>query len=430
MRFFCILITALCAVFVSCKRTKNRDLIPLSSDWNEGQKVLSIADSCPSMRLVTDNVVHLQAEGQDKSLTNGIIQEGESLVMTYRYLPLETTEECLIGKIEKIDSDDSSVFIFDRDNSSAMRFSLEDGSFICKYGSRGRGPGEFVSLNYMAVDKRKKEVCLLDFDQYKLMYFNYDGTFLREEPQFYGFSQMEFCGERMLLSTRTSENTMAPSINHNALVLAEQNQLPLFKGFPYPEHFYDKFHYTKFYSFVRSGDDIYYNHVLSDTIWQIKEDGECEAKYVVKFPGRDNLFDEKDFQQISEEDYEAKRSGVPCFTGNYTITHDFVIAEVFNGSTIVYCTSTGHYYYGYPGNKYFDGGASFRGKFTLDGTSFVDVLQPFELLKKHAFFKEIYSAISYDAYWNKRLNEEERRLLQKMTPEDNPILVIADLEPF
>ena len=425
-----IYVMALCAMTYSCKRTNVTEVRPISSTYQDSTKVLMIEDKYPCIKLITDNVVHLQAKGKDETQPNGLIQNGAPLAMKYRYLPLETTDECLIGNIEQLDSDDSSIFVFDRDNHSALRFSLEDGSFLCKYGSLGRGPGEYISLNHMAIDKKNKEVCLLDFTQYKLMYFDYDGKFLREEPQFYAYSSMEFCGKNIVLHTGQSNNDMAPSINFSRLILANMNQTPLFRGFPYSEHLYDQFGYTVSTPLIKCKDDLYYIYELSDTIWQIREDGICEAKYVFKFPGRDNLFDEKDFQQLTTAEYKEKKKDIPASAGDITITDNFIRAAILNGQPMIYCISTGNYYYGLSNSFVFGIHTSFEGKFTLDGTSFVDVLEPFNLLQPYSFAKKNFNAVQYNYYWNNQLTEEERQLLQKMTPEDNPILMIIDIEPF
>lgn len=422
--------TALCASVLSCKRADTIELSPLSSDFRDTIKVLNLEEKYPSMNMVTDSIVHLQAKGKDETQPYGLIQRREPLAMKYRYLPLETTEECLIGHIEQLDSDDTLIFIFDRDNHSALCFSLKDGSFICKYGSSGRGPGEYVALNYMAIDKKRKEVCLLDFNQYKLMYFSYDGEFLREQPQFYAYCRMEFCGGNMVLGTEQSENTMAPSINHSRLILAKPDQTPLFKGFTYAEHLYDEFGFTVSTPFVKCKNDLYYIYELSDTIWQIKENGTCEAKYVFKFPGRDNLFTEKDFQHLTMEEFDERRKNIPIFAGDITITENFIRAHIFNGQPMVYCISTGHYYYGLSNSYIFGIHTTFEGNHTLDGKSFVDALQPFEILQHYSFAKENFNEAQYNDYWNRQLTEEERQLLQKMTPEDNPILMIIDIEPF
>ena len=402
----------------------------MSSNYSDTSKVLLMEDKYPCMKLVTDNPIHLQAKGIDETQPYGLIQDGNPLDIKHRYLPLETTEECLIGHIDKLLSDESSIFVFDNDNNSTLRFSQKDGSFICRYGKHGRGPGEYIDITDMAIDRIKKEVCLLDFTQYKLLFFSYDGEFLREEPQYYGFGDIEYCGGNILLCTRYSNNDMAPSINHNSFVLAKPDQTPLFRGFPYPEHLMDNFNHAIFYPWITCKDTVYFTYELSDTIWQVKEDGVCEAKYVFKFPGRGNKFDENDFMQITNEAYDAKTKDAPSFEGHIAITENFIRADIINGQPMVYCISTGHHYYGLSRHRIFATSKSFDGRFTLNSTSFVDILQPFELLKNHTFIKEKFADFQYADYWNNQLTEEERQLLQKMTPEDNPILMIIDIEPF
>ena len=425
-----IYVMALCAMAISCKKASMTEVRPLSSSYSDTTNVLMIEDEYPCMKLVTDNVVHLQAKGMDETQPYGIIQCGEPLKTKHRYLPLETTEECLIGRIDKLLSDDSSIFILDSGNKSAFCFSQADGSFICRFGTQGRGPGEYISLDDITIDRKKKEVCLLDFTQYKLLFFSYDGRLLREVPQFYGYGDVAYCGDNLLLCTRYSHNSNAPGINNSSIVLAKSDQTPLFRGFPFPEHYMDNYNSCLLNNFITCRDDVYFVYELSDTIWQIKETGVCEAKYVLKFPGRDNMFEEKYFQQITSEDFKAKTDGQPYFGGNVAITDNFIRVDIIYGQRMVYCISTGHHYYGLSGHYYFAGYNNFKGSFTLNGTSFVDVLQPFDVCKKDLNRKETYTKKQYDHYWDYQLTEEERRLMQKMTPEDNPILVIIDIEPF
>lgn len=426
MKNIYVYILVLSTLTFSCKKAHVTEVRPLASDYADTTKVLCIEDKYPCMKLITDKAVHLKVSEEKveyNMLNDSVIK------MKTRYIPLETKEECLIGSIHKLESDDSSIFIFDRNNGSALRFSQKDGSFLCRYGAKGRGPGEYVTLAEMSVNKKKKEVCLIDFDQYKLMFFNYDGVLLREEPLYYGFSRIEFFENTMILHTHHSDNTMAPSINNNRLVLAQFDQTPLYVGFSFPKSL-NQFSQGEKHCFITCKDEVYYNHVLSDTIWQIKENGTCEARYVFKFSGRDNLFDEKDFQTITNEEYEQKTKDVPYYRDNIIITENFIRARINKATQLLYCISTGHYIYGEPCRAIFGYWQPFYADFSLNGTSLVRVLQPFEIIKNHQFIKENFNEYQYSLYWKNDVTAEERLLFQKMTAEDNPILMIMDIEPF
>lgn len=424
-------IVALAATVFSCKKAHVTEVRPYASNYTDTTKVLHIEDKYPCMKLITDKAIHIQADKKEANKEILYTLQGDNVVkMKTRFLPLETTEECLIGNISKLASDDGSLFVFDKTNKSALRFSQKDGSFLCRYGTPGRGSGEYVTPIDMAINKKKKEVCLLDFSLFKLMYFNYDGVLLREEPLYYVYNKMEFLANTMILHTHYNENATAPSVSNNRLVLAKPDQTPLFVGFSFPKGFSDNFNYSELRCFTTCKDEVYYTHVLSDTIWQIKENGICEARYVLKFPGRDNLFTEKDFQQLTNEEYKERTKDVSYFYDYMFITDNFVYVDLYNGSTLLYCISTGHCMYN-PSHSLFAEPHGFHVDFTVNDTSFGLVLQPFELIKQNKLFKDVlFNESQYNNYWNKQLTEEERQLLQKMTPEDNPVLMIMDIEPF
>jgi hypothetical protein bfra3_20315 len=409
---------------ISCKKPNVIEVKPYDKEHADSTQVLLVKDKYPCMKLATNNAISLPV-----SETESDLEECDIRIKRH-YIALETTEECLIGTISKILSEDSCVFIFDRANNSVLRFSQKDGSFLNKFGNQGRGPGEYTELVDISLNKKNKELCLYDQFGYKNMYFSYDGTLLREEPLYYFYNRIEFLGDYRILHTDLNQNTQIPSICNNRLVLAEPDQTPLYVGFAFPEKLSINFHQGSKHPLITCNGDIYYTHVLSDTIWQIKKDGICEAKYIFKFPNRGNLFDERDFSEITDDEYKDKTNSVPYYRDECIITKNFLIAKFNKAADLLYCISTGHYLHGKIPRMSFGIGSTLFAQFTINDSSFVEVLQPFEIIKKHQQIKNEYSDFQYDLYWNKQLTEEERQLLGNMTEEDNPILMIMDIEPF
>lgn len=429
-KYLCYLV--LCLVMSSCRKTHVTELRPFGADYSDSTKVLELEAKYPYMKLITDKAIHLQVH-EKETKDNSVVYNKEPINLRIRYLPLETTEDGLVGgRIAKLESDESFIFIFDEDNNQVLRFSKEDGSFLNKYGSYGRGPGEYVGISDMSLNRRKKEVCLIDFSGYKFLYYDYDGHLQREEPLYYFYGKVEFLNDYMIQYTGSNGNTMAPSVNNNRLVFARQSdQAPEYVCFPFPENVGKAFGQTMKHPFVTCGEEVYYNYLLSDTIWQIKPNGTCEAKYVFKFPGRDNLFDENDFRNMSGDVYARKtKEAKYYYRDNIRITRDFVYAGITNGKYMLYCIPTGNYRYGMLTCKGFGDHQLLHNLLTLDGKSFVKVLQPFDILKfvNHMMGTDNENARKY--FWENNLTEDERRMLQKMTTEDNPILMIIDIEPF
>ena len=412
--------------FLSCRKATVTEIKPFQASSADTTKVLLVESKYPMMKLVAEGATLLRVKDIPE-----LTEQKDSLKTSVHYLPLETREECLIGDIEKLVSDESFIFVFDKSNNVVLRFSQKNGAFLNGYGSKGRGPGEYTRLTDMSIDKKRKEVCLLDQSGFKIIYFNYDGMMLREEPLYYFYNEMEFLGDRLVLNTYFNENIMVPSVNNNRLVIAELNQTPLNVGFAFPEGLTQQFHQDVCRTFTTCNNEIYYNHVLSDTIWQIKENGTCIAKYIFKFPNRDNLFDENDFRQITDEKYKERKKGIPNFGGNiWLLTKDFVYSEFSNCAPLLYCISSGQYRYGYPRYRSFGINGMIPVRHTLNDTSFVRVLQPFQLIQQHKNWIEGMDDFTDSNYWKNLLTEEERQLLSNMTEEDNPILMIMDIEPF
>ena len=68
---------------------------------------------------------------------------------------------------------------------------------------------------------------------------------------------------------------------------------------------------------------------------------------VFKFPGRDNLFDDNDFQNMSGDVYAQKTEKAFCYyRDDIRITEDYVQAGINGGKDLLYCIATGNYRYG------------------------------------------------------------------------------------
>ena len=109
-----------------------------------------------------------------------------------KLIPLETTTDCLIRKIDKIYVVDDKMIIFD-DRLDAVYLFDTKGNFITRIGARGQGPKEYIQITDIYVDAEKKEILLLCDIPYKIMFFNLDGKFIREfntKKYYEGFSQI------------------------------------------------------------------------------------------------------------------------------------------------------------------------------------------------------------------------------------------------
>ena len=101
---------------------------------------------------------------------------------TVAIIPLETSDHCLISKIDKIEIADNCIYIQDNLAQSIYIFDME-GKYINKINRRGQGPGEYANLSYMTVTD--STIVILDHHTRKCFEYSKNTlTFLREERIF------------------------------------------------------------------------------------------------------------------------------------------------------------------------------------------------------------------------------------------------------
>ena len=97
------------------------------------------------------------------------------LVESIRVIPLETTDQSLIGSIADLGYDDGNFFVLDGYNQLVSQFD-EKGQFIRKLVQRGNGPDDIQHPQMFSIDKLHNEVWLSNNTNF--MRFDYHGNYL------------------------------------------------------------------------------------------------------------------------------------------------------------------------------------------------------------------------------------------------------------
>lgn len=105
--------------------------------------------------------------------------------ITCKFIPLETTDNCLFGDISVVDIVDDKIYIVDREGNHLFVFDLS-GKFITQIGKRGNGPGEYMSISNLHIDKEKQIITLADAFLDKLFHYNLgDYKYINSQKTFY-----------------------------------------------------------------------------------------------------------------------------------------------------------------------------------------------------------------------------------------------------
>lgn len=96
------------------------------------------------------------------------------------YIPLETNTNSFleyIGERHLVVTEEQFII---RNNISCKAYN-RDGKYVCDYGSRGKGPGQYITNDFVTIDEKNKKM-YLSVDNQGIIEYSYDAAFLRNIP--------------------------------------------------------------------------------------------------------------------------------------------------------------------------------------------------------------------------------------------------------
>lgn len=108
-----------------------------------------------------------------------ICETMDELPYSVRFVKLNTSDQCILNDIKKIETDGADIFIEDFEE-RVYRFDTE-GRFQNKIGTKGGSQNEYVSLSDFYLDKKNQLVCIMDLSKGKLLRYDYNGRFLSSQ---------------------------------------------------------------------------------------------------------------------------------------------------------------------------------------------------------------------------------------------------------
>jgi hypothetical protein len=240
------------------------------------------------INLVVLFVLCLSCDRKEKILTGDISQIEinidkasyialSDIVDSFRFVPLETTDDCLIGRVDKVIFMDDLFFVLDTELSKSVFVFDKMGRFKFKIDRLGQGPGEYTFLNDMAINAKDQTIELLA--DLKIIKFDLSGKFLSEIKFEYPNPVEKFeifdNGNYLISSDNSSSNGL--------FILSPQGKL-LWEGmdwlFPNPN-----INLSVRKQFSKNSSGITFFFGLIDTIYHIDNSMKLSRKYM-NFSGR------------------------------------------------------------------------------------------------------------------------------------------------
>lgn len=215
---------------------------------------------------VNDRLIRINLD--DLDIRNYPVQYS-NIFKSYKLIPLETNEHCMIGRIDELEVVNDTIYVFDRDIAKSLYVFDMNGQYIRKIGKLGQGPGEYIQAKSFTVDESRKEIQILD--RGKILIFSLTGNLIRELAlRLSGISPGYI---KSLHGTTYIDHRSYPGAQSTYLLSAWDSSGNMINKWLLAEH------YTKGFQlllstgnhFCRSPYDIKFMRTFMDTIFSIKD---------------------------------------------------------------------------------------------------------------------------------------------------------------
>jgi len=247
------------------------------------------------------------------------------------YIPLETNDKCIVGKITYFDVSDNYIVAYVYQTQEIFLFA-RTGRFITKIGKRGQGPAEFNSPRRVYIDELKQ--CVYVHDANKLLVYNFAGKYVTSFSFNRGYILLAYNNNQFITgieSTQSNEDYYVYGIWDSALKLIKQGV----KGVPVEirGRFNSGAHVgNPILCYIYRGFPHLKESVLNDTIYLLNRNNEFIPKYVINC-GRYGMTPEiKGDTDHFFENYKKYVGGMYFYE-----TSDFLLAEYFFNNEMLPC---------------------------------------------------------------------------------------------
>ena len=182
-----------------------------------------------------------------------------------RTIKLETSSECLLGALKKIEFADSLIFISDY-NEHLYVFDM-NGRFLNRIGEIGRDPNQVSAITSFYVDKNKKVVGVYDgfrrcIHRYSYLGIEYDKITCGEQIESGSITDVNVIANRELLLTLSCG---IDDLYNYAILSADDGSLKAYI-LPYQVKYTENSIRGNLSCFARPGEKLWLTALLSDTI--------------------------------------------------------------------------------------------------------------------------------------------------------------------
>lgn len=244
-----------------------------------------------------------------------------TFIAEYSIIQLEKNEQCLLNTITKVFYKSGVLYIYDATDDNVFIFK-ESGEFIKQLSTIGKGPGEYIDITDIAMDKSGKQLALLSIEKKSVYFYSSTGDFIKSLTLPFQATKFAFINDKTL----AFYIPLFDEQNKSLYITDLQGNI-LHTGFDFPKGTlsFDMTNVTG--NILGNKSAVLFSEPTSSKIYQINSDGNTALKYAFEF-GK-SAWPEEDKYNLPDF-FTSLNRGEVSFLGNEYYESDDVIAFSYN----------------------------------------------------------------------------------------------------
>lgn len=242
----------------------------------------------------------IEVNEKDFSKTNKLSE----LIDSIEYIPLETSKNCLIGRVDKIKWYNDNIYVYDEIAQTVFLFNI-NGEFISKYDKIGKGPYEYIELNDIDIDSKGN--CYL-LETRKIIKLDSALNPIEEIQLPFGTLRFAIHDENIILVNYGMEDEIH---------ILTSNGKEITSFFPY----WETERNVRSKPFIKYGSKLFYQPIHKDNIYKISSDSVSLHTKII-------------FEKPLPEEFWIKNNDMYKYPGMYIMNGVYIYCE--NESFIIF----------------------------------------------------------------------------------------------
>ncbi len=338
-------------------------------------------------------------------------------------IPLETNDNVVIQKVDKVEIFGNKVYILDKDGAKTLFEFTRNGKFNRKIGRIGNGPGEYISP--LDFDVSKETIRILTYN--RMIYYDTTGKYLKDE-------YLRFVAQKFAAIDENNDAYYG-SAKEDRIIIANKSGHKKNSYFTYSV----RNRIVTSFELHKNPNGVFFNIPFCDTIYHPKKNA-VEPYCYLDFG--EYAFTYQDFlkvpatQRMNVAQYVIDHNNIYVFKGYFSETKSFYMTS-FGFKKIHYCclqskkTRQNHFYELLNCTDDIWYARTFTIPFKiLDGDRVIFVQNnPADIIEGRNYLENKKEINTITEYEKERLNVLDK-LCERMNELSNPIIIISKIKIY